>query len=182
MPSSGSSNPARSGLSSTRPTRSARQRAPSRTCWNITPAARSPLRHSERHGVPANRSVAAGYRMTPGSMRESGSANRRSRGCLTGMAQPTDPGSGYPRPPATGCRPCTPAPRSATASPSAATPWPDTHRARSSSAGVRGRQPRRGARAARRGRGLPMPAAPAGSSAGSGRAFVSLPGSGRRRG
>ena len=35
--------------------------------------------------------------------------------------------------------PCTPAPRSATASPSAATPWPDTHRASSSSAGVRGR-------------------------------------------
>ena len=52
--SSGSSNPARSGWSSTRPTRSTRRRAPSRTCWNITPAARSPLRHSERHGVPAN--------------------------------------------------------------------------------------------------------------------------------
>ncbi len=52
---------------------------PSRTCWSTTPAARSPSRRSERHGVLANRGVATGYQMMPGSMRESGSANRRER-------------------------------------------------------------------------------------------------------
>ena len=77
--------------------------------------------------------------------------------------------------PATGCRPLHPTPRSATASPPTATPWPNTRRARSPSAGVRGRQPRRGTRAARRGRELPMPAAPAGSSAGSGQVVNAAP-------
>src|ERR1700756_1957060 len=69
---SGSSNPARSGWSSTRPTRSTRRRAPSRTCWSTTPAARSPSRHSDcqprllsRRGNSAGEQLSHGERGEP---------------------------------------------------------------------------------------------------------------------